>query len=1034
MKKLIAFSVDYPITILMLVLAVLLLGFISFRRLGMDLFPDLNTPRIFVELKAGERPPEEIEKQYVMNIESQAIRQKGAVQVSSVSRVGSAQLTVEYAWETNMNDAYLDLQKSLNDFKQNAQIDELTISQLDPNAEPIILLGFSHPQITDMDELRRIAETYIRNELIRLDGIADVRLLGQEEKEVIIETDSYLLQAYNVTPSTIASRIQEYNRNVAGGSLTEMGTKYIIKGVSEFSSIDDIGQVIVALVAPVETLNVTSPSSGKVPVFLNDVAKIRFTNKEPDNIVRINGKRCMGLAVYKETHYNTVRAVSDFMKSLETIRKALPGYELIVIQNNGEFIANSISEVKQTALIGCLLAIAVLYVFLMRIGVTFIISLAIPISIVATFNLMYFNHLTLNIMTLGGLALGAGMLVDNAIVVMENIFRNLESGLSLRDSAILGTSQMSGAITSSTVTTIVVFLPIVYLHGSAEELFKDQAWTVTFSLLSSLAVALFVIPMLSARFLKSAAKELHEHRSRSIRFLRYPGFLRRILNIKWLVIGATVILMGVAARLIPVVGSEFMPKADFKEFSVELTLPEGTELYRTESTVADIETTIRDVLGEDINTIYSVVGPSREVMGASNVVYEDENTATIKVFLKKDRSTPSDVVLARIGTVLHDIPDLKAQIIQEQSALDISLGSEVAPVIIEIQGEDLDEIQRLVEEVRTRVSALDELMNIETSFDEGRPEVNIVIDRVRAGMYNVGIAAVNSQLQNLLMGTSAGQWETGGELKDITIRQPRMDINQLDNFAIKSGTSDVRLYEIADITTSQSPGEINRRNQVRIGQVTAHIGKSMPLDHVVGRINAALSGVAFPPNYRYTVTGEEQKRRDAFRNLKFALILSMILVYMVLASEFESLIHPFTIILSIPLAGVGAVAIFFLLGKSFNMMAYIGLIMLAGIAVNDSIILVDAITQLKREGLALRDAIIEAGQRRIRPILMTSLTTILALLPLTVGIGEGVALRSSMALAVIGGLITSTLLTLVVIPCVYEVMDKLFSKRMKSEV
>ena len=1053
MKKPIAFSVDYPITILMLVLAVLLLGFISFRRLGMDLFPDLNSPRIFIDLSAGERPPEEIEKQYVMNIESQAIRQKGAVQVSSVSRVGSAQVTVEYAWETNMNDAYLDLQKSLNDFKQNADIDELTISQIDPNAEPIILLGFSHPtplysplsggmsrgqEGPDMDELRRIAETYIRNELIRLEGIADVRLLGQEEKEVIIETDDYLLQAYNVTPSTIASRIQEYNRNVAGGSLTEMGTKYIIKGVSEFNSIDDIGQVIVAMQSPT-----TSGSTGgvnatvgaqyivPVPVFLNDVAKVRFTNKEPDNIVHINGKRCMALAVYKETHYNTVRAVSEFMKSLETIRKALPGYELTVVQNNGEFIANSISEVKQSALFGILLAVAVLYIFLRRIGVTFIISLAIPVSIVATFNLMYFNHLTLNIMTLGGLALGAGMLVDNAIVVMENIFRNLESGLSLRDAAILGTSQVSGAITSSTLTTIVVFLPIVYLHGSAGELFKDQAWTVAFSLLSSLAVALFVIPMLSARFLKSAAKELQviprlNRGTRSIRFPRYAEFLRRTLDHKWPVIGATVILMVVSAMMIPFVGSEFMPKTDINEFSVDLTLPKGTELNRTESTVADIETSIRDVLGDDIKTTYSVVGPSRKIMGTSNVVYEDENTATIEVILKKDRSTPSDVVLARIGTVLQDIPDLQAQIIQEQSALDISLGSEVAPVIIEIQGEDLDEIQKLVEEVRTRVSALDELTNIETSFDEGRPEIDIVIDRVRAGMYNVGIEAVNSQLQNLLLGTSAGEWETGGELKDITIRQPRLNISQLENVTIKSGTSDVRLYEIADITVSQSPEEISRRNQVRIGSVTAHIGKNVPLDQVVGRIEAALSGIAFPQNYRYTVTGEEQKRRDAFRNLKFALILSMILVYMVLASQFESLVHPFTIILSIPLAGVGVVAIFLLLGKSFDIMAYIGIIMLAGIAVNDSIILVDAITQLKREGLALRDAIIEAGQRRIRPILMTSLTTILALLPLTVGIGEGAALRSPMALAVIGGLITSTILTLVVIPCVYEVMDKLF--------
>ena len=1032
MKKIIEFSVKYPITILMLVLAVLLLGTISFQRLGMDLFPDLNNPRIFVELKAGERPPEEIEQQFVKNIEALASRQRKAVQVSSISRVGSAQVVVEYAWGTNMDDAFLDLQKTLADIGQNPDIEELTITQHDPNAAPVILLGFSHPQITDMDELRKVSESYIRNELIRLEGIADVKLLGQEEKEVVIETSPYLLEAYGLTPSTLASRINEYNRSISGGAIVEMGTKYIIKSLSEFGSLDDIAHVIATYKLPETAVGEVRPDSAaeKIPVFLKDVAEIRLMNKKPDNIVRIDQKRCMALAVYKETKYNTVKAVNEFMQTLETIKKALPGYELRIIQNKGEFITKAIDEVKQTLLAGILLAVMVLYVFLRRLGSTAIISVAIPISIVATFNLMYFNGLTLNIMTLGGLALGAGMLVDNAIVVMENIFRNLELGRSTKEASVIGTSEVSGAITASTVTTIVVFLPIVYLHGSSGELFKDQAWTVAFSLLSSLVVAILVIPMLSARLLKKSTVILD--RSSPIRFPWYAGFLRRVLENKWLVIVSAAALVAGAILLIPAVGSEFIPKTELNNFTIELRLPEGTDLYRTESTVAGIEQSLRNLLGDDIETLYSIVGPSEETSQTSGSIFEDENTAVTKINLKKDHALPSDAVFSQVSSLLAGIPDLESRIYQEETTRELTLGTETSPIVIEIQGDDLDRIQQLTGEAEKRALTVKELYNVETSFDEGRPEIDIVIDRIRAGLYNIGIENVSSYLKTLLSGGEAGQWETEGEQKDITITLPRMSVSQLDEVTIKSGDKDISLNEIADIQTTRAPKEITRRNQVRVGKVTAHIAAHIPLDHVVAKINAAMSDISFPPNYRYQITGEEQKRLEAFANLKFALILSLILVYMVLASQFESLIHPFTIIFSIPMAMVGAIAIFFFLGRSLNIMAYIGIIMLAGIAVNDSIILVDMINQLKREGLSRYESIIEAGQRRIRPIIMTSLTTILALLPLTFGFGEGAALRAPMALAVIGGLTTSTLLTLVVIPCVYAVMDSftefLFSK------
>ncbi|MBN1482035.1 efflux RND transporter permease subunit [candidate division KSB1 bacterium] len=1022
MKKLTSFSVNFPVTIMMFVLAVFLLGYISFSKLGVDLFPDLNTPRIFVEIKAGERPPEEIEQQFVQNIESIAIRQKKVTQVSSISRVGSAYITVEYTWDADMDEAFLDLQKALTTASQSLDVDELNITQHDPNAVPVIVLALIHPEAEDMDELRRVAENYLRNELIRLEGIAEVELLGAEEKEVIVQTDAYLLDAYGLTTSDIANKISSYNRSVSGGSITEMGRKYIIKGVAEFQQLEDIGNVIVTYSQPTDLVGQVIPGE-RIPVFLSDVADISFRNKEPENIVHVNQKRCMALAIYKETKFNTINAVDILKKELGNLQKALPGFDLFIIQNQANFITSAVNEVKNTALIGVLLAVLILYVFLRRIGTTLIIALSIPISIIATFNLMYFNHLTLNIMTLGGLALGAGMLVDNAIVVMENIFRNLENGMPLKQAAIEGTAQISGAITSSTVTTIVVFLPIVYLHGSAGELFKEQAWTVAFALASSLVVAILVIPMLSSKFLKGVTPKKRE----SIQFPWYGRLLAQVLNRPWRIIIFGFFLIVIAVLLLPMVGSEFIPKTEANELTLNIKLPESTELYRTESTVRNMEDIIQGLLGDHIDMIYSVIGPSNTQTGDDDIL-ADEHTASILLILNPERRLGTAQIVTALNEALSVVPDVEIQYLQEQSALQMTLGTDEAPIMVEVRGEELETLQTLTQQIKEKMLRIDDIFNIETSFDEGRTEVNITLDRIRAGLLNINIETIASELENVLSGRTAGEWEFEGEMQDITLRLPDISVSQLENLDFRSGSQKIRLDDVADIKKTVAPKEINRHNQVRVGIITAHIRSDKAFTKIIQKIDDELSDVVFPPDYRYKLTGEEQKRQEAFANLRFALILSIILVYMVMASQFESLVHPFTILLTIPMALTGTVFLFFLLGKTLNIMALIGIIMLAGIAVNDSIILVDAINQLKRDGMAVKEAIIEAGQRRIRPIIMTSLTTILALLPLTFGFGEGAALRAPMALAVIGGLLTSTLLTLIVIPSVYLKLDKLTSR------
>jgi HAE1 family hydrophobic/amphiphilic exporter-1 len=1029
MKKLTQFSVNYPVTILMIVLGVILLGYISFDKLGVDLFPDLNSPRIFVEIKAGERPPEEMEKQFVESIEALSMRQSGVVQVTSISKVGTAQITVEYAWDKDMDEAFLDLQKSLNTLTQNSEIEELNITQHDPNTSPVMILGLTHNEITDMNEIRKVAEGYIRNELVRLEGVAEVELAGQEESEILIETDLYRLESQNLSLDEVSTRIQNFNRNVSGGRISELGMQYIVKGVSMLRDREDFENLIVGYKA---TRVTTAGETGivRAPIFLKDVATISYGNKDPFNIVHVNGERCVGLAVYKETKYNTVKSVEQIKESLVQIEKALPGYKLIQVTNQGKFISDAIREVEESALVGILLAVVVLFLFLRRIGTTFIVSIAIPISIIATFNLMYFNNLTLNIMTLGGLALGAGMLVDNAIVVIENIFRNHENGMNVRDAAINGTAEVGGAITASTFTAIVVFLPIVYLQGASGELFKDQALVVSFSLISSLFVAIFLIPMLYHRFYKNK-KAAVKHQS--VKVSSYGRFLEKILNFKWLIIIGSVGLMAASALLIPFIGTEFMPKTESREFTIEMKLQEGTELERTEAMVKNIEVILTDYLGENLETIYSQAGPSSGIAGDENTIFEGENTASIMVILKEKSTISTESVIASVDQLTSNIAGVEVSFKQEQSSLSSILGTSEAPVVVEVRGEELDEIEKVVEQVKEKMIGIGGLFNVQTSIEDGAPEVEIKVDRIRAGMYNIDINTVVTQIQDQLQGKNAGQLERDGEMRDITIKVPEKNLKEINEIMITSGGQVFRLNEIADISIDVAPKEIIRRNQNRLGKVTAQIDNNIAIDKIAVQIREATASIELQPNYRIQVAGEEEKRQESMNNLGFALILSIILVYMVLASQFESLIHPFTIMLTIPLALVGTILIFFILGKTMNIMAAIGIIMLVGIAVNNSIILVDRINQLMKDGLDRKTAIIQAGQQRIRPIIMNSLANVMGLLPLTIGFGESASLRSPIALAVIGGLVTSTLLTLVVIPCVFDVMDRFKGAFVKNQ-
>jgi hydrophobic/amphiphilic exporter-1 (mainly G- bacteria), HAE1 family len=1021
MKSLARFAVDNPVTVWMFILAMVLLGGISLSKLGTDLFPNLNNPKLFIEVSAGERSPEELETRIVENLEALAVRQKGVQSVSSELSVGIATITVAYNFGQNMDEAFLDMQKAIGPLEQSAGVDELVLSRFDPNASPVLEVSLVANVNQSLSDLQKIAEKYIVNDLIRLEGIADVKLNGGLLPQVIINTNDEVLKVNNLSPSSISNALSAYNRTVSGGYIEESGQRYIIKGTAVFVTPSDLNNLVVGYRSSAASTTETASD----PILLSDVATVTLGESEPENLLTFDGKPCLGISIYKETNFNTVKAVDAVNKELASIGRRLPGFSITVVDNQGAVISSAINEVRDSALIGIVLAVLVLFVFLRRIGVTLVISVAIPISILATFNLMYFNGLTLNVMTLGGLALGAGMLVDNAIVAVENIFRHIEQGKSLRDASIDGIAGVGGALVASTLTTIVVFLPVVYLQGASGELFKDQAWTVAFSLLSSLFVALLLIPVLVNLFFPSRQKAI-TNPVVGIKFQWYANALKTVLDNKNKVIGFALALVAVSFFLVRFVGQEFMPTYQSNELEISVKMPAGTSLLRTADVVARVGDVAQQLSEGSEAHVYSYVGKG-STTAASEGQTASNNSGRIKLMLKAGANTNSSSIIAGLEAMFKDVPGLALDYQAGGSGLTDVLGTNVAPFEVQVFGKKLDNLVEATKMVRDKLATVNGLVLSYSSFEEGAPEVAIKIDRYRAGMFNVDVATIMSQVSQFLQGIDGGNMDVDGELIDIRLKLPDATLNQLKNLKIKSGTGEYLLSELADIVVGEAPATLSRINQSRIGKVQGYPLGTRSYSQLVADANQQLAALELPADCTVKMAGEEVKRQESFGNLVFALILAVVLVYMVMASQFESLVHPFTILLSIPLAGVGVVLLFLAMGQSFNVMALIGVVMLGGIAVNNAILLVDAINQNKWAGMAKRDAIITAAQQRIRPILMTTATTVLALLPLTFGFGESASLRAPMALAVIGGLTTSTLLTLVVIPCVYDLFDKFTS-------
>jgi len=1010
-----AIAVKSPVKIFMLFLSIILLGLISLKRLPTNLFPDIKSPRITAIVTASGLSPEEIERRISEPLERNLVTLKDVSDITSISRADYSVVMVDFDWGTDMDYAMLDVKKAVANIRNIEEVEDVNVLRYDPNALPI--MTYAVYGIDDIDELFKLCDKVLKPNLERIEGVASAKINGGLEKEVLINVDESLMLNYGFSGDDISRAIKSVNVNATGGWIEEGNKKYLLKAIGEFKNLDEINLVVVGY-------------KEKVPVYLKDIAKVDIQFKEAKSIVRLNRKRAVGIEIYKEAGANTVHSVKLVEKALEELKKRVPKDVTIELAyDQSKFIKDAINEVKSNAVYGSLLAVAVLLVFLRSIRPTIIISIAIPVSIIATFNLMYFQNISLNIMSLGGLALGAGMLVDNAIVALESIFRQLQEGKSPKESSIIGTSEIGMAIVASTLTTIVVFVPIVYVHGIAGLLFKEQAMTVVYSLSASLVVALLLIPVLCSKYLRLKKKK----DKKTNRYLRLLNF---VMNHKFTFLFSIVIIFIFSLLLIKKIPQEFIPKSDQRQFVLKLSMPAGSTINATDSVVREIEGKLES-FGDTVTKFYSKIGAEEATLSEAGEDIEGPNTAEIQVTLSDKKGITTAGVISNLKPLIDKIPELKVKFIEQQNTISDLLGSKSAPILIEIKGRNIEKLNQYAQMICDNIKGIPYLYNVKTNIQEGNPEINIELDKELATSLGFDPQALANDIKYRITANKTSIFKDTSGDKDITIGLSQIkdkSLTYLQDLKFKSKTEKIfPLSYFAKFEKRIGAREIYRRRQERIARVTSDI-KDIKLSKAVDEIKQRIGKMEIPSDYQISFGGEEEERKESFGNLKFALILSVILVYMVMASLFESLIHPFIIMLTLPMGFLGVIFSLYIANQSFNIMSYIGIVMLGGIVVNNAIVLIDCINQIRQEGKDVREAILMGGQRRLRPILMTTLTTILALVPLALGIGKGAELRAPMAITVIGGLTTSTILTLFIIPIVYSINDDIikFIKRIFS--
>ncbi len=1086
--KIIDLAIRRRVTVSMVTLAIVIFGFVAFNRLDVTLLPNLTYPTLTIRTEYPGAAPIEVENLVTKPIEEALGVVKNLIDVRSISRSGQSDVILEFEWGTNMDYAGLDVREKLDALNLPLEVKKPLVLRFDPSLDAIVTLALfrqkkseekstenlklvnnlsSNEQLIDesnLKYLRTLSEEQLKKELESILGVAAVKISGGLEEEIQVEVDQGKLNQLDITIQEVANRLRQENVNLAGGNLKEGAHQYLVRTLNQFKSVDEIRNVILR-------------SKEGSNIYLKDIADVIEGYKERKAISRIDGVEAVEIAIYKEGDANTVAVAKALKSRLPRINKLLPeGAELKVVYDQSIFIESAVNEVVYAAVFGGILAFFVLYFFLRNIWSTVIICLAIPISVIATFNLMLSGDITLNIMSLGGIALGIGMLVDNSVVVLESIFRYREKGTAIMVAAQKGASEVGMAVTASTLTTIAVFFPLVFVKGIAGQLFRDQALTVTFSLLASLIVALTLIPMMASlggkkkqalEFKEEAEKPRKSHGkivrgiirffrfifstmptfiltwtiriskalSKALKFLvtpfvnlfervfnkvnrNYPKFLDWALNHRPVTLSTAIGLFVISMLFIPKLGLQLIPQLSQGEFIVEVKLSPGTPLIQTDRLIARMQNEAHG--NQIIHTMFSVAGTGNRLDANPEEGGENWGEIRIKMLPGADR-TDEELLMTELRERFSHIAGAEYKFTRP------TLFSFRTPIEIEIAGYDLKGLKKLSDIMVRKLEENPKFTDIKSTMQGGYPEIQIYFDREKIASYGLQVPEVAQTVVNKVKGELATRYSLRDRKIDILVRAREKDRESIENIrrmlVNPVGMPTIPLASVANVVVDMGPGEIHRSAQQRVALVRANL-----VGHDLGRaaedINRIISSLRIPEEFNIRLAGQSNEMSVSFQSLRLALILAVFLVYLVMASQFESLLHPFVIMFTIPLALIGVVFALLLTGNSLSVVVFIGLIMLAGIVVNNAIVLIDYINQMRKSGMAKLEAIKEAGKVRLRPIMMTTLTTVLGLLPLALGLGEGAEVRAPMAITVIGGLLVSTMLTLVVIPVVYSIVDR----------
>ena len=1049
-------AIARPVTVCMVTIAAMLFGSISLDRLGLTLLPELTYPTLTIRTEFDGAAPAEVEEQVTRRIEQRVGVVNGVRKMHSISAAGQSDVILEFRWGADMDMASIEVREKLDLVRLPIELDKPALLRLNPNLDPIYRFSLTletadAASVDALQSLRRYADEFLKRKLDAVPGVAATIVAGGFEDEVAVFVDQSKLAQLDLTVAELGQKLQATNVNLSGGTLEDGAQEYLVRTLNQFDTIEDIRSTIIF-------------QRGGQIIRLGDVAEVKEGQKDRDAIMRVNGLQAIEVSLYKEGDGNTVEVAANIRAEIERLTKNLgEGMVLTPIYDQSEFIESAISEVQLAAFQGAGLAVLVLFLFLKQIRVTLIIAVTVPASVMMTFAMMRLFDISLNVMSLGGIALAVGMLMDNAIVVLENIARRREQGESLRQASETGGAEVSGAVLASTMTTIAVFLPLAFVEGIAGQLFKDQALTVTFALLASLILAVTLIPMLSAlgaqseAALPSSAASKPEQRQVVRRI--FGGFLRGVYGVLGLALSAlrlilrpvmlgfdllyaalaqgyaqllvralqspattiliSVVLLVSSGLLLNRLALELIPNISQGEFQVSLELPPGTRIESTDALIEKVQQGLQDA--ESVARTYSVAGTGGR-MDAS-AVSGGENLGRITVVLAPDESGTKEArVMQQVRRVLDDEPALKYSLERPQ------FFTFSTPLEIEVTGTDLDGIRSVAESLVALMMRSGSFSDVESTILSGYPELQIEFDQDRIAALGLTVPQVAARVVDKVKGNVPTEFTFQDKKIDIRLRVDegaRDSKADIENLIVNPESSEqVRLKTVAKIFEAVGPADIQRLGQQRVGIVRANpIGADLAEGAAI--VEQLLDEIPHPLGIKSHVGGQSEEMAASFNSLAFALLLALILVYLVMASLFESLLHPFVIMFTIPLAGIGAVLALVLTNTPVSVVVFIGGILLVGIVVNNAIVLVDRVNQFRRQsGYTKLDALVAGTNERLRPIMMTTLTTVLGLLPMALGFGEAAELRTPMAVTVIGGLMMSTLLTLVVIPVVYLVLDR----------